>query len=80
LTVAVEAAMPDMLAVVLGHVGAAVAPLGPAVTEHVSVTEPVKPPAGVSVMVDAPAAPGLPIVTGVPEMLSDGVTVASTVT
>ena len=79
MSVAVEAIAAAMLAVVLGHVGAAVAPLGPAVTEHVSVTVPVNPPAGVSVIVEAPVAPGLAMLTAVPEMLSDGVTIASTV-
>jgi hypothetical protein len=79
-SVTVEAAEPVMLAVAPEQVGAEVAPVGPAVTVHASVIVPVNPPAGVSVMVEAPAAPGLAMVTAVPEMLSDGVTIASTLT
>ena len=80
LSVAVEAAAPVMLAVVLGHAGAEAAPVGPDVTEHVSVTVPVNPPAGVRVRVEDADAPGLATVTAAPEMLSDGVTTASTLT
>jgi len=62
------------------QVGAEVAPSGPLVTEQVSVTVPVKPPAGVRVMVEGAVAPGLAIVTAVAEMVSEGTGGVFTVT
>ncbi len=69
-----------MVAVVDAQTGADVAPVGPEVTAQVRVTAPVKPPDGVTVMVEAAEAPGLEMATGVEEMAMDGMTAALTVT
>lgn len=68
LRAAVVATPPAIVAVVDGQVGAETAPNGLTVAAHVRVTVPLSPPVGVSVIVEVPVAPGLAIVTGVPEI------------
>lgn len=78
--IAVTAAVPEMLAVVVGHTGSETAPVGLAVTVQVRLTVPEKPPDGVSVTVEPAVAPGVLIVTGVAAMARDGVGATFTVT
>ena len=63
------------------HVGGSIAPVGLEVRAQVSVTVPVKPPLGVTVMVDVALAPAEAIVAGVPlNVNTDGrLTVTGTV-
>jgi len=76
----VAAALPLVVVVVDGQAGAETAPNGLTVAVHVRVTVPLNPPDGVSVIVEVPVAPGLEIVTGVPEIESPGIIGALTVT
>jgi len=76
----VTAALPVMVAVVDGQVGAETAPNGLTVTAQVRVTVPLSPPDGVRVIVEVPEAPGLAIVTAVPESVIAGMIGALTVT
>ncbi len=77
LSVAIADAVPEMVAVAGAQAGAEAAPLGLAVTAQVRVTDPVKPPDGVRVRVEAADAPGLAMVTGVAESVRDGITGAA---
>jgi hypothetical protein len=64
---AVTAAVPEVAAgALIEQVGASTEPDGPAVTAQVSATLPVKPPLGVTVMVEVPLAPGDAMLIGVP--------------
>ena len=76
----VPAVPPAMVVVVDGQAGGDTAPNGLTVAVHVRVTMPLNPPDGVSVIVEVPAAPGLAIVTGVPEIEIPGTIGALTAT
>lgn len=79
LSEAVTGVVPETVAVVDEQTGDETAPLGDAVSAHVSATEPVKPPAGVRVIVEVALAPGLEIAAGVAEIVSVGMTATFTV-
>jgi hypothetical protein len=82
LRVAVPAAAPVMLTVLLPpklRVGTLSAPFGLEVMAAVSATLPVKPPAGVTVIVDIATRPALSV-TAVPVMVKPGGLVPDTVT
>jgi hypothetical protein len=65
-SVAVTAAVPEIAAgAVVEQVGALTAPAGRPLTTQVSSTVPVKPPAGVIVIIDVPLAPGDAMLTAV---------------
>jgi hypothetical protein len=65
--VAVAAAAPEIAGgCETEHVGVSTAPAGLAVTAHARATVPVKPPLGVTVMVEVALDPGEAILTGVP--------------
>lgn len=67
MSVAVTAAVPVIAGgVVTEQVGGSVAPVGLAVIEQASATAPVKPPLGVTVIVDVAGVPGVTFVIAVP--------------
>jgi hypothetical protein len=76
----VTAAAPVTVAVAEAQVGADTAPAGAAVTEQFSVTAPVNPPEGVTLIVEFAVAPGLATVTAVPATVNDGTNAVFTVT
>jgi hypothetical protein len=73
-SVAVTGPVPEIAAgCAAEQVGVPTAPDGLAVTAQVSATLPVKPPLGVSVMVEVALAPGDAMLMGVPLSVKDGV-------